>query len=138
MSLINILRPRFRLPTNLYRRLAVVVVSKMERLKSRPHVEPEQDKATSSLLSHRRTTITDRDSSFHDISISEPYRDEQRAFTGYDDDDVHALHGIARENEQNRTVLWKGLPHYLLTWELLGISLSLCFLGTCACSRCTY
>lgn len=26
-------------------------------------------------------------------------------------------------------VHWKGLPRYLLTWELLNIGLSLCFLG---------
>lgn len=32
--------------------------------------------------------------------------------------------------ESAKHVLWKGLPHYLLTWDLLGIGLSLCFLST--------
>jgi hypothetical protein len=104
----------------------------MERLNPGPHEEPEQDKATSRLLessNYRSPTITDRDSSFHNINIAEPYVDERKAFTGYDDDDVHALHGTAYKSERNPAVLWNGLPHYLLTGELLGIALSLCFLG---------
>jgi hypothetical protein len=31
--------------------------------------------------------------------------------------------------EPIRHVLWKGLPRYLLTWDLLGVGLSICFLG---------
>ncbi|KAF2823692.1 hypothetical protein CC86DRAFT_408718 [Ophiobolus disseminans] len=30
-------------------------------------------------------------------------------------------------------VFWRGLPHYLLTWELLGIALSVCFLTLGGC-----
>jgi hypothetical protein len=113
-----------------YCRLAVVVVSQME---PGPHEEPEQDKATSRLLASSNSpppTTTDKNSSFHNINRIEPYADERKAFTGYDDDDVHALHGTAYKSEQNPAVLWNGLPHYLLTGELLGIALSLCFLGT--------
>jgi hypothetical protein len=124
----------------LYCRLAVVVVSQMERLNPGPHEEPEQDQATSRLLessNYPPPTTTDRDSSSHNINIIQPYADEQKAYTGYDDDDVHALNGTTYKSEQNPAVLWNGLPHYLLTGELLGIALSLCFLGTYTNPRAT-
>jgi hypothetical protein len=106
--------------------------SQMERLNPGPVEEPEQDKATSRLLESSNcppTITTDRDSSFNNINVIEPYADERKAFPGHNEDDVHAIHGTAYEKEQHPAVLWNGLPHYLLTGELLGIALSLCFLG---------
>ncbi|ORX97053.1 hypothetical protein BCR34DRAFT_173298 [Clohesyomyces aquaticus] len=64
----------------------------------------------------------------------------QQTFNGYDGHDVRALRGdfSARDKpsssrEDSATVLWKGIPPYLLTWELLGIVLSAGFLVLGAC-----
>ena len=57
-----------------------------------------------------------------------------QTFLGYDDNDVHAFQGDngelgGGESKTSTTVLWEGLPLYGLTWELLTIVLSGCFLG---------
>lgn len=31
--------------------------------------------------------------------------------------------------EPTTNVLWNGLPHFLLSWDLVGVALSICFLG---------
>jgi hypothetical protein len=88
----------------------------------------DQHKATSHLLESQSHPYA-----FENSQGAHP--NQQQPFRGYDDDDVRALNGSgsAAEGEWSKpptAVLWRGLPFYLLTWDLLSIGLCICFLGT--------
>lgn len=99
----------------------------------------DQHHATSRLLESRpidqhtsSEQLSSKDSSWT-IALA-----HQRSYS--DDDDVggevRALNSTTltpddNENRVSKAMLWSGLPHYLLIWELLNILFSICFLCVC-------
>jgi hypothetical protein len=96
-----------------------------------PRTDVDGDKATSRLLEPRETPRT---TAHHNNDTKGPVTDHQGDYTSYDQVNLRASYedGKAANDERytsSTAVLWKGLPRYLLTWELVSITLSLCFLG---------
>jgi hypothetical protein len=103
----------------------VLVVLMDDQLNPCTHVDP-----TSRLLQPEKPqTIAHQNNDTRAAGVN-----HQSEHTHSDQIDVRAPYenDKAANGEQytsSTAVLWKGLPRYLLTWELLSITLSLCFLG---------
>jgi hypothetical protein len=109
---------------------SLVLLLMDDQLNPRPRVD--QDKATSRLLDP--PTDNSQAPADHNNEKKGNYTDHPSDHTGYDSIDISASHEngnapIDGRNTSSTAVLWKGLPRYLLTSELLSIILSLCFLG---------
>ena len=79
---------------------------------------------------------SDRHEALDDDDQSSRAARYQQPFLGYDEEDVRALSGSGSGSAGNsqhttsRAVVWKGCSLFSLAWELLGVVVSLCFLGT--------
>ena len=116
------------------------------QLNPRPHLEVGTSPACVDMLDQHKALLGPR---AHEPNILAdnvsatgnhgPHSTNQhQPFTGYDDDDVRALNGSGSvdSGEKNRpgtAVFWKGLPVYILSWDILSVLLSICFLGKAPC-----
>jgi len=112
------------------------------QLNPRPHVEVDTSPAFVDMLDQHKALLGSRthepDISADDASATRnhgPHSTYQhQPFTGYDYDDVRALNGSGsvdsgEKSRSGTSVLWKGLPVYTLSWDILSVVLSICFLG---------
>ncbi|KAF2122095.1 hypothetical protein BDV96DRAFT_640160 [Lophiotrema nucula] len=96
------------------------------------HVEVDTGPTLIELLDQHKATSGLLEPQGHETTMHPP------VFTGYDDEDVRALEVNSRvvgdeESKPSTAAFWKGLPLSALTWELLSILLSACFLALGAC-----
>jgi len=110
------------------------------QLKPGPHVEVDTSPAFVDMLDQHKALLGPR---AHELNIPAnnasatgnhgPHSTYQ-PFTGCEDDDVRALNGrgsvdSGEKSRPGTSVLWKGLPVYTLSWDILSVVLSICFLG---------
>jgi hypothetical protein len=79
---------------------------------------------------HRHATQSDADDEYGGYDIADGRIPSNDDLTHDRRNSVDTIDVAKQRVETAAQVFWKGNPFYVLTWELLGIAISICFLGT--------